>query len=157
MSYANLSILDFVLLPFYLGLIYAIAFNIRHKHYPKGHPWRKYFMPALSFKIAGAIFIGLIYSYYYKGGDTFNYFYQAQILNSSLDDSVGKWFNLLFHIPVNTDGNYYEYISKMEWYSDPASYAVVSVTAFISLFTFNTYLPAAVLFAFISFSGIWAQ
>ena len=156
MFYENISILDFVLLPFYLGLIYAIAFNIRHRHYPKGHPWRKYFIPALTLKIVGAVFIGLIYFYYYKGGDTYNYFYQAQIINSSLNDSIGKWVNLLLHIPGNLDGEYYQYISLMEWYNDPASYAVVSITAFTSLFTFNTYLPAAVIFAFISFSGIWA-
>ena len=156
MTSANLSILDFVLLPFYLAIIYAIAYNIRKKYYPPGHPWRKYFLPALTIKVIGAILIGLIYSFYYKGGDTFNYYNQGQVINSALDDSIGKWFNLLFHIPAVSDGIYYEYIYKMEYYPDPATYSVVSITAVISLLTFNTYLPAAVLFAFISFSGIWA-
>src|SRR5690349_18344654 len=64
-SSANLSILDFVLLPFFLALIYAIAYKIRNGKYSYKHPWRKYFIPALTVKIFGAIFIGLIYSYYY--------------------------------------------------------------------------------------------
>jgi len=67
-DYANLSILDYVLLPFFIAIIYAIAYTIRNKKYSPGHPWRKYFIPALTVKIFGAIFIGLIYAYYYKGG-----------------------------------------------------------------------------------------
>jgi hypothetical protein len=153
---ANLTILDFVLLPFVLALIYAIAYRIRNKKYPNKHPLRKYFIPALTVKIIGAIFVGLIYAYYYKGGDTYYYFNQAQVLNTSFNESFEKWINLLLHIPSINDGSYYEYISRMEWYSDPASYTVVSVTAFLSIFTFGSYLPTAALFAFLSFSGIWA-
>jgi hypothetical protein len=44
----------------------------------------------------------------------------------------------------------------MSWYSDPASYTVCSITALLGIFTYNTYLPTAVIFAFISFTGIWA-
>lgn len=153
---ANLSILDYVLLPFFLAIVYTIAFKIRNSKYSYKHPWRKYFIPALTVKIFGAIFIGLIYSYYYRGGDTFNYFNQAAVINSALDESFLKWINLLFHIPSKFDNSYYGYISQMSWYSDPASYTVCSITAFLGIFTYNTYLPTAVLFAFISFTGIWA-
>jgi hypothetical protein len=153
---ANLSILDFALLPFYLAFIYVIAYRVRESKFSKKNPLRKYYIPALSIKIFGAIFIGLIYGYYYKGGDTFYYFNQAQVLNSSFDESFFKWVNLLFHIPKADDVNYYNYISQMEWYTDPASYTIVSITAFLSIFTLNTYLPTAILFAFISFSGVWA-
>jgi hypothetical protein len=69
---------------------------------------------------------------------------------------MGKWVNLLFHIPSPHDGGYYNYISQIPWYVDPPSYAVISIVAFLSAFTLNTYLPTAVLFAFISFTGLWA-
>ncbi len=151
-----ITILDYVLLPFFLAIIYGVAYTIRNRRYPHKHPWRKYYIPALTVKILGAIFIGLIYAYYYKGGDTFNYFAHAQIINSSFDESFSKWLNLLLHIPKANDGNYYTYISQMEWYRDPASYTVASIAAFLSMFTLNTYLPTTVLFAFISFTGIWA-
>ena len=155
-SEATLSIFDFVLLPFYLGLVYLIAYRIRNSSLSKKNPLNKYYIPALSIKIFGSLLIGLVYGYYYKSGDTFYYFNQAQVLNSSFNESAYKWINLLFHIPSVDDGNYYNYISQMEWYSDPASYTIVSITAFLSVFTLNTYLPTAILFAFISFSGIWA-
>jgi len=145
-----------VLLPFFLGIVYAVAYKIRNKKYPYRHPWRKYFIPALTVKILGAVFIGLIYAYYYKSGDTFNYFNQAVVINNAFDESFIKWINLLFHTPSRFDNNYYSYISQLEWYSDPASYTVCSITAFLGIFTYNTYLPTAVLFAFISFTGVWA-
>ena len=152
----NITILDYVLLPFFLGIIYTIAYRYREKKYPKNHPWRKYFIPGLTVKIAGAIFVGLIYAYYYKGGDTFNYFNDAKNINGALSESFIKWINLLFRIPAQNNGDYYQYTASLAFYSDPASYTVDSITAFISLFTLNTYLPAAVIFAVISFSGIWA-
>src|SRR6476660_7295043 len=122
----NISILDFVLLPFFLGIVYVIAYKIRNKKYSYNHPWRRYFIPALTVKIFGAIFIGLIYAYYYKGGDTFNYFNQSQVINSSFDESFTKWINLLFHIPSKFDSDYYNYTSQMDWYSDRASYTICS-------------------------------
>jgi len=153
---ANLSFLDFLLLPFLLGIIYAVAYRFRNKHYKKNHPWRKYFLPALTLKIAGAIFIGLVFAYYYGGGDTYYFFYHSQVINSAMDESFVKWVNLLFHIPSSDSGEYFNYISQMEWYGDKSSYTVASIAAFISVFTLNTYLPAAVVFAAISFTGIWA-
>lgn len=155
-AHENLSILDFVLLPFVLTFVYIIAYRIRNKRYPYSNPLRKYYMSALTLKIIGAIFIGLIYAYYYTGGDTYYFFNQAQVLNSSFNESFVKWINLLLHIPSANNPDYYNYTSQMEWYNDPSSYTVVSVTAFISMFTLNTYLPTAVIFAFISFTGIWA-
>lgn len=139
-----------------LAGVYIIAYRYRNKHYGYKHPWRKYFIPALSVKVFGAIFIGLVYAYYYKGGDTFDYFYHSRVINEALDESIVKWLNLIFHIPRHDDGAYYTYISRMEWYRDPSSYTVVASAAFISLFLFNTYLPTAVIFALISFTGGWA-
>lgn len=154
--YINLGLWNFVLLPVLLVLVYSYAYRYRDRHYKKKHPWRPYFIPALTLKIFGAIFIGLIYAYYYKGGDTFNYFYHSQVINSALDESFEKWVNLLLKIPDYWDPEYYTYTRAMEWYRDPGSYTVASVTAFLSIFTFNNYLLTAVLFAVISFTGVWA-
>ncbi len=153
---SKLTFLNFLLLPIVLAIIYAIAYRFRDRHYKKNHPWRKYFIPALTLKIIGAIFIGLVFSLYYGGGDTYYFFYHSQVINSAMDESFIKWVNLLFHIPPENSGEYFSYISQMEWYSDPASYTVASITAFISVFTLNTYINTAVIFAAISFTGIWA-
>ncbi len=151
-----ITILDFVILPFVLAIVYALAYQKRNKKYPNGHPWRRYFIPGLTVKIAGAIFIGMLYQYYYGGGDTFNYFRFGKVINSSLNESFIKWINLLFHIPDYYDAGYYPYTSEIPWYNATANYTVCSISALISFFTLGTYLPASVIFAYISFSGMWA-
>lgn len=151
-----ITILDYLLLPLYLGLIYFIANVFRNKYYPVGHPWRKYFMPGLSVKIFGAIFIGLVYQYYYGGGDTAYYFYQSKTVNSAFSESWYKGIMLILRIPTWYDGEYQSYISQMEWYGGWNTYLVISLAAVINIFTFGCFLPTSVIFAFISFSGIWA-
>ena len=145
------------MLPLILGLVYLVAYRIRDRYYPIGHAWRPYFLPGLTVKVAGALFIGLVYQYYYGGGDTANYFFQSRVVNSAFSESPLKWLKLVLHIPDWYDGNYREYTSQIAWYTTLNNYAVVGATALLSIFTFNTFLPTSVLFAFISFSGVWAM
>ena len=151
-----ISLLDYLLLPFYLAIVYAFAYSFRNRKYPVGHPWRRYFIPGLSVKIGGAIFIGLIYQYYYKSGDTQYYFEQARIVNSAFADSPEKWLNLILHIPKGYEGGYVNYTSQLFWYSSLNNYMVVAITATLNALTFNTYLATSVLFAAMSFTGMWA-
>lgn len=151
-----ITLLDYLLLPVYLLIIYAIATRFRNRWYPEGHPWRKYFLPALSVKIGGALAIGMIYQYYYGGGDTSNFFYHAQVINSALSESPGKWINLVLHIPKWSDSDYVYYYMRMFWYRSLPEYSVCAIAAFIGFFTFTTYLPTAAIFAAISFTGVWA-
>jgi hypothetical protein len=152
-----LTIWDLVLTPVYLLVLIAIAKHRRDKKYPVGHPLRRYYLPGLYAKFGGAIFIGLIYQYYYGSGDTFNFFTHAKIINSSLDDSFSTWLKLIFHTPTDKAPEIYRYASQLYWYNSPNDYAVGVITALIGLFTFTTYLPTALLFAFFTFSGIWAM
>lgn len=151
-----ISFLDYLLFPLYFWVIHRAALNFRNAYYPEGHPWRPYFMPGLVLKMCGATFIGLVYQYYYGNGDTAMYFNQARVLNESFLDSPVKWFNLLFHIPKWYDATYLDYTSRMEWYDVPSSFTVIVCTAVLSLLSFNTYLPATLLFALLSFTGMWA-
>jgi hypothetical protein len=155
-EFERVTALDFVLTPLVAGLIYFTAKRYRDRHYPIGHAYHPYFLPALGFKLAGAIAICLIYVYYYDGGDTVNYFYHAQVINSSLVESPAKWFNLVFAIPSRFDPEYFEYTQLMEWYGRGSPYTVAQFAAVFSLFTLNTFIPASLLFAGLAFTGIWA-
>src|ERR1041384_2641411 len=128
-----ITLADYLLLPFYLAIIYLIAYRFRNRKYPPGHSWRPYFIPGLTVKLVGGVFIGLIYQYYYGGGDTANYFIHSQVINSAFSDSPVKWFNLLLHIPDWYDSEYQEYISQMQWYSSNANYIVSSVGALVGI------------------------
>jgi len=152
-----LTIWDLVLTPIYLLILVAIAKRQRDKRYAAGHPLRKYYMPGLYVKFGGAIFIALIYQYYYGGGDTYNFFQHSQIINSALNDSFSNWLNLLAHKSPDSHPQLYQYTSQMEWYNDPSSYTVAVLGAIFGLLNGTSYLPIALMFAYFSFTGVWAM
>ncbi|MDB5195972.1 MAG: hypothetical protein JWP88_342, partial [Flaviaesturariibacter sp.] len=89
-QFGALNIWDLIITPIYLFVIIALATRYRNKKYPKGHALHKFFLQGLYLKLAGAIFIGLVYTYYYKGGDTYAYHFHATVINSA--DSISTWF-----------------------------------------------------------------
>ncbi len=146
-----------VLTPVYLAVLIGIAKWWRNRHYPPGHSLRKYYLPGLYLKFGGAIFIALIYQYYYGFGDTFNYFSHSQIINSSFSNSLSDWWNLIRRAPVDDYPTLYKYTSQMYWYNDPPSYSVAVIAAVLGLFNGTSYIPIALLFAFFSYTGVWAM
>lgn len=154
---AFITLYDFILLPFYLLGIVWIGRMIRDRYYPEGDPWRPYFMPGLMARVAGAIFIGLIYQYYYGGGDTANYFVQAKVVGEAFWDSPLKWFNLVFRLASPYDPAYAAYMWKLYWYEAPQNFIVISAAALIGVFTFSKFLCISAVMGAIAFSGQWAM
>jgi len=151
-----ISILDLIILPFILGAVYLFAYLYRAKKYPKGHPLRSYFLSSLTAKIIGAIIICLIYQYYYGYGDTFGYFNDARNLNKILLESPVDWVKLLFHSQNYPNFGNYSYFTESGSYTMPSNFIVVQFASVLGLFTLTTFIPTAILFAALSFSGIWA-
>lgn len=152
-----LTIWDLALGPLYLvGLIW-IAIQIRNKHYPVGHPLRKYYLPGLLVKFGGAIFVALLIQFYYGGGDTYNFYTHSKIINSALSDSPTMWLKLIFRVSSDTDPYIYRYSSQLYWYNDVSSYSVSTIGAIFGLLNGTTYIPIALMFAFFSYTGIWAM
>ena len=86
---------DLLITPFFLCLIYAAAYFIRRRW--ADETTRRYFFPALTVKILGAIALGAIYQFYYEGGDTFNYFdWGSKHIWEAFKDSPAKAFQLIF-------------------------------------------------------------
>ena len=146
---------DFIVTPVLLILVFVLAIVIRRNVADK--LTRKYFIAGLSLKIIGAISLGLIYQFYYEGGDTFNYFDNgSKYIWEAFWDSPSKALQLIF-----ANGEYnpetFKYASEIIYYNDLPSYFVVRVASFFDLFTFHTYSATAILFAVFSFSGLWAM
>lgn len=151
----QITLADYLLLPLYLWLIFKIAFYYRDKYYPRGHPYRLYFIPALMVKIAGAIFIGLIYNYYYDGGDTFNFFYHSQVINSTFTQSPQSWAMLMTHRADTSNMIEAKALSEMYWFDDIPAYVTSCLGAFIGLFCFTKYLEINIIIASLSFASTW--
>jgi len=152
---AEITLTDYLLLPLYLWFIYKIAYYYRKKYYPETHPYHRYFISGLTVKIAGALAIGLIYNYYYRGGDTFNFFYHSQLINSTFLPSPHAWFTLITHRVDGSNLIASKALSDMYWYDDIPAYTTSCIGALIGMFCFTKYLVINVIVASLSFIGSW--
>lgn len=149
-----MEIKDILITPIFLILIYALAYYIRPRVTDKYN--RKYFLPGLTLKIVGAISVGLIYQFYYGGGDTFTYFnLGSKHIWEAFKDSPILAFKLIF-AGKDYSPDTFQYASRIFSYGDLSSYFVVRAAGVLDLFTWHTYSATAILFATISFSGLWA-
>ena len=67
------TILDAVLLPIYT-IIILVAANIYAKKRKETQPLYRYYMPGLVAKMIGGLGVALVYTLYYPGGDTIEYY-----------------------------------------------------------------------------------
>ncbi|MGI4743448.1 MAG: hypothetical protein ACRYG7_50495 [Janthinobacterium lividum] len=145
---------DLFLTPIYLGVFYGIAFAIRPSM--TNRFTKKYFIPALTLKFIGALALGLIYQFYYTGGDTFNYYGHIKVVYSAFADSPLIGFKLLFahgQYDPDTAG----YANQMHWYTAATEYFIIKIGAVCALLCFDSYSVIALMFAGISFAGLWAM
>lgn len=148
-----MEVRDLIVTPVWIVIIYAIAYLVRPSATDDVN--RVYFIPALTVKILGALAVGFIYQFYYGGGDTFNYHtHGSRHLWEAFTDSPLKWAKLVFG-DGNDETGIYKYTSRIAFWRDPTSYAVVRVAGILDVFTFSTYSATAILFAAFSFSGMW--
>ncbi|MBL7843753.1 MAG: hypothetical protein KF846_14925 [Cyclobacteriaceae bacterium] len=145
---------DLIVTPIVIILVYVAAYLIRPRVTDAVN--RKYFFPALSLRIFGALALGFLYQFYYHGGDTFNYHTHGSrhIWEAFMDSPVLGW-KLLTSGGEPIKGAY-AYTSSVIFYTDPSSFFVVRIAALFDLFTFSSYAATAVLFAVVSFLGAWS-
>ncbi len=144
---------DLIVTPLLVIVLYTLMYLVRP--YATDSVNRRYFFPAFTLKVIGALAVGFIYQYYYNGGDTFNYHTHGSrhIWEAFLDD-IGVGLDLLFSDGSHVSGTY-KYSSKIWYFRDPHSFFVVRIASFLDIFTFSSYTGTAVLFSLISFGGAW--
>ncbi|UXX81115.1 hypothetical protein N7E81_08375 [Reichenbachiella carrageenanivorans] len=147
---------DLIVTPFYFAILLMLAYIIRPAvTSPQTKP---YFIPGLLGKFVGALALGLIYQFYYGGGDTFTFHtHGSRWIWQAFIDSPLTGLKLLLSPAGTYDGGIYQYSSKIWMYRDEASLFVIKITAFFDLFTGATYSATALFFATFAFSGHWAM
>jgi hypothetical protein len=146
---------DLFLGPLYLAIFYCIAYAVRPAVTNKFT--KPYFIPGLTLKFIGAIGLGLIYQFYYNGGDTFNYLTHIKLISAGFDHSFSTGLKLLLDDGGSQDPEISAYTLPMFWHqAGSTEFRLARIGAFLGLFCFSNYTVIALFFAAISFSGIWA-
>lgn len=144
---------DFLVTPILIMLVYIIAYVIRP--YVTDELTRKYFFWGLTVRIAGALFLGILYQFYYSGGDTFNYHtHGSRVIWEAFMESPSDGLALIFSSGEDQQIAY-KYSSQILFWGDSGSYFIVRLAAIFDLLTFSTYSATAILFALLNFTGMW--
>lgn len=155
MRHQLLSIYDILLPPIYLLIAFAYGYYIKNK-YIRSKPEYQYFIPGLMLRIFGAIALGVIYFFYYDGGDTTNYFQTssayAKLLFQNPEEGWFGWFgnDKTYYFPFNEDTGYPVYGHR-----DSHAFFVVRLLIPIVTLSFHTYFACAILTAMVTYGGLW--
>ena len=149
-----LTTIDFLLLPFFILIYTGVFWAFRNWRY-KDPIVRRYFLPALWFRLGGAFLTALMYQYYYGYGDTF-YYYQG----------VVDIFNAFFRSPItglemivsnydNYSGEAKDALTYHLLFRQNSAAAVIRTGGFFSLFSFGTFIGTSFGITTLAFLGNW--
>src|ERR1051326_1685293 len=93
-----LSYWDAVVTPFYIIALIFFANAIRSRNETE-MPEYRFFPWGLYAKIVGAIAVCLIYTFYYDGGDTVNYFTSTQAFANLLEKDPSSFIRVMIEKP----------------------------------------------------------
>ncbi len=144
---------DLIVTPLLLIVVYICAYLVRSRI--SDVESRQYFLPALTVRIMGALAVGIIYQYYYEGGDTLAYHtHGSRHIWDAFMTNPRYGLDLLF-----SNGTHHPetlaWSGKIWYFRDQQSFFVSRVAAVFDLLTFSSYSGTAVLFAVVSFVGAW--
>ncbi len=116
----------------------------------------KWFLKGFVIKVFGGVAFALIFVYYYKFGDSFEYWKGAVMLSNTFLDSPSDYFELLFHeSSTNYPGHLRQYTDPLSYSDTPEEWFMVKLISPLALITFNSYLVINLLMSFVSFWGGW--
>jgi hypothetical protein len=149
------SLLDILFVPVYLFIILFTA-RIYQAKRVIDNPEYKYMLTGLIAKLVGGIGLALVYTIYYPGGDTLQYYWDSL----AFQKLIFVDFNSFWYVLTNkADISNYYYFSDETGYPaycrDPKSWFVVKISLFIVGFSMQSYLITTILCSAFSFIGIW--
>lgn len=133
-----------IILPaFHAALLLLLAWRYRKAE----TGLRVFFWPAFAFKLLSAVFVGLLYTFYYHAADTFAYFEDGSKLAGLARSDFSAWRDVLFS-DLSPDFLHLTF-------NQPRALFFVKITSVFNILTGNNYWIISAYYAAISFSGAW--
>ncbi|MFN8308915.1 MAG: hypothetical protein U0T73_03035 [Chitinophagales bacterium] len=146
---------DLVLLPLYSLVIFFFGYRFRSLLVRSNSPLKQYFIRGLTYKLAGAVAAGLIYQYYYKGGDTAYYWSSASSIYDYFFSDFDTAWKLLSPRPFYDHPELVGQDYCVLYIKDVKAWTVIRLAAVFNILSFDSYIPTSLFFACISFYGSW--
>lgn len=147
---------DLFLAPIYFILIWMAAM-VYMKKYVHNPVQRYYFKRGLLLKIIGGLAFTLIYMFYYGGGDTMCYYLGGEYISSVFFHDPYEALLLFMHSGCESayPPELAKHASHIVYFCDKTAYFITKVAGLLGVFCFGSYIALVLIFAFLSFTGIW--
>lgn len=151
----NLSLYDILLPPLYILITIIYGYYMQRKNI-KINPEYAYFLKGLIVRIFGAVLLGLVYFFYYGGGDTINYFQTASaysnLLNKDFEGFLTAWLGdpKTYYFQFDESTGFPVYRTN-----DIHAFFVVKLLMPLVVLSFHSYFSCAILVAWITYGGLW--
>jgi hypothetical protein len=107
------------------------------------------YWPALGVKLFGGIALGLVYTWYYKPGDTFLYYNDSMLVANLAKENFAQYLRFLW----NTDESLMQTVGLAS--DRPRTLFMIKIVSLFNLVSYNNYWIVALYFSFFSFLGAW--
>ncbi|MCW5907802.1 MAG: hypothetical protein KIS94_08090 [Chitinophagales bacterium] len=148
-------------LDWFLGIVYALIFytlaSRNAAKYSNNRLYTLYYLKGFRYKLVGMFGFVAIYLFYYKGGDSTNFFYATSPLYKFAFTNPSRFFEFIF----SQDFYPWECITEAKKQGvgyitkGSAALTTIKIGAIVNLFTFNSYIALCVVFSYISYSFQW--
>jgi hypothetical protein len=157
----NFEWYEWFLMPLILLGFFAYAFRVARAK-KELNPEYKYMVSALSVKLLGGFFFGVIYIFYYQGGDTVNYYSSAIPLQRLFNEDVSSYFAVIFDgEPIGESATYINSFTAETKRplgfiaGDSKTFSVCKFTSPFLIITFGSYFAATLLLSGVTFFSQW--
>ncbi len=153
-----IEIYDFLLFPIYLIVFSMLAIFYKKRHIREGKEEYKYLDLGIIIKMTGAFAFAMVYAFYYKDGDTGNYYRTGKAL---MELMLTRPMDYLEIMVGNAHPNrmYYfyseDYTMPVFWINDKYAFFVSRITSIVTLFGAGRFIPTTLTFSVIGFWGNW--
>ncbi|MFN4122376.1 MAG: hypothetical protein ACK4GL_03610 [Flavobacteriales bacterium] len=150
------SLLDFILAPFYIAIIYFLASATKARKIVT-NPVYKYYLRGLQLKLIGAVGFFLIYTFYYQGGDSTAFFQSSGLLSKLITSHTYTYFSILFGnlSQQNFTAFWDAELCCPQYYKDFNTFSVVRYISPLVLLSGFSYLSTTILFSYFTYICIW--
>lgn len=144
------------MVPFFLVLAHYFSARTASKMIGE-NPEYKYYRKGLLYKVYAGLLFGLVYAFYYGGGDTMVYWMDAKILNTVILTEPLCYLKILFG---DTRPLWFycfdlsEYVPH-HYLRDQQAYAVSRLSSPFALLSIDSFFGCTILVAWLCFGGIW--
>jgi hypothetical protein len=149
-----LEYIDLVITPLIIAIIFFVVNNFKRAFVSDNNPLKSYLVPALSLKVFGAMVVGLVYQFYYHGGDTMDFYISGSFVGRLFFDNFSDFLGLMNASPLHADPSLSKYYF-LDFIGDTNSWNVVRFVAVLDIISFDSYPVISIYFSLFSLFASW--